>query len=540
MTVADSADAPAAGAPTSARAAEPDVTVVVAVYNTMPYLTECLNSLAEQTIGHDRLEVVAVDDGSTDGSAKELARFAARYPGVFRVITQPNSGGPAAPSNRALEVASGRYVFFLGSDDYLGPEALERMVAAADEHGNDIVVAKMVGVNGRWVPEAVFERTRHDATLRNSPLPWALSNTKLFRRSLIEEHNLRYPEDLPILSDQPFTLEACFRAGGISILEDYDYYYAVRRGDEGNVTYRGSLEDRLTGTARIMRLTEKFTETADERYGLNRRHLTSELSFVLGARLLDVDPAVQKRIVTTARPLLQDFASDALLGRLPLPDRVHLMLARIGDTDELRDALRFEAAHDELPLTVAGGRAYQAYPFVADRRFAAVSKQVDRTETVLKDLAEADVALVPGGGSALRISCSAPVPGVDGLVKAAVLECARKGAGSAERKGSTAAAPEGGGSRMTVSLPLDSLIDESGGRSATWTILPRLDTAVGPWHLRLAGPSRTALRVRKGLRLFRVTADVQSDGTLTLVVTPIRPGRVIAQRLRRLRATGRN
>ncbi|NEE53439.1 glycosyltransferase, partial [Streptomyces sp. SID8455] len=62
----------------------PDVSVVVAVYNTMPYLTECLNSLVRQSIGLDRLEIVAVDDGSTDDSGAELDRFAERYPGVVK------------------------------------------------------------------------------------------------------------------------------------------------------------------------------------------------------------------------------------------------------------------------------------------------------------------------------------------------------------------------------------------------------------------------------------------------------------------------
>src|SRR5690242_3418678 len=104
----------------------PDVTVVTAVYNTMPYLTECLTSLVEQTIGLDRLEVVAVDDGSTDDSLKELERFASLYPGTVKVLRQPNSGGPAAPSNKALDAATGRYVFFIGSDDRLAPFALER------------------------------------------------------------------------------------------------------------------------------------------------------------------------------------------------------------------------------------------------------------------------------------------------------------------------------------------------------------------------------------------------------------------------------
>jgi poly(ribitol-phosphate) beta-N-acetylglucosaminyltransferase len=98
----------------------PDVSVVVPVYNTMPYLTRCLTSLVEQSIGLDRMQVVAVDDGSTDGSGRELDRFAERYPDTFTVIHQANSGGPAGPCNRALDAATGRFVFFVGADDYLG------------------------------------------------------------------------------------------------------------------------------------------------------------------------------------------------------------------------------------------------------------------------------------------------------------------------------------------------------------------------------------------------------------------------------------
>ena len=120
----------------------PDATVVVAVYNTMPYLTECLRSLSRQTIGLDRLQVITVDDGSTDGGGAELDRWAERYPGAFTVLHQANSGGPAAPSNRALEIATGRYLFFLGADDHLGEEALERLVRAADEPSESWEVVK--------------------------------------------------------------------------------------------------------------------------------------------------------------------------------------------------------------------------------------------------------------------------------------------------------------------------------------------------------------------------------------------------------------
>lgn len=78
--------------------AGPTVSVIIAAYNAMPYLTRCVTSVADQTIGRQKLEVIAVDDGSTDGTAEELDRLAGAYPKLLRVVRQENSGGPAAPA----------------------------------------------------------------------------------------------------------------------------------------------------------------------------------------------------------------------------------------------------------------------------------------------------------------------------------------------------------------------------------------------------------------------------------------------------------
>src|SRR5699024_8089002 len=168
----------------------PDVTAIVPVYNTMPYLTACLTSLVEQTIGHDRLEGIAVDDGSTDGSGEGVDRFATLYPDVVTAVHQPNSGGPASPCNRGLERATGRYVFFVGADDYLGTQALERLVAGADEWASDVIFGRMVGSDGRKVNQRIYACTEPDLTFTNSRLAYALSNTKLFRRSLLQQHQI--------------------------------------------------------------------------------------------------------------------------------------------------------------------------------------------------------------------------------------------------------------------------------------------------------------------------------------------------------------
>jgi poly(ribitol-phosphate) beta-N-acetylglucosaminyltransferase len=344
----------------------PDVTVVVAVYNTMPYLTECLNSLVGQSIGLDRLEIVAVDDGSTDDSGAELDRFAKKYPDTVKVIHQANSGGPAAPSNRALDVATGRYVYFIGSDDHLGKEALARMVACADKHDSDVVVGKMVGTNGRYVHQALFKKSNPDVSLYDSALPFTLANTKLFRRELVEQYKLRFPEDLPVGSDQPFTIEACVRARKISVLADYTYYYAVKRGDASNITYRADHLARLHCTEKIMKHAAGLIEAGPQRDTVLERHFTWELSKLVKADFLVLDPQTRREVCAGIADLADEYLTDPLRDSLPVTRRVRLALAQRGAVDELVAAIEDEEANGAPPFHLEDGRAFARYPGFRD------------------------------------------------------------------------------------------------------------------------------------------------------------------------------
>ncbi|MGW3626178.1 glycosyltransferase family 2 protein, partial [Streptomyces sp. NPDC000880] len=98
---------------------ESDVSVIIGAYEAMPYLVRCLASVEAQSIGADRIEIVAVDDGSSDGTGEYLEEFAAGTKVPMRVVRQANSGGPGGPRNVGLSLARGRYVFFLDADDYL-------------------------------------------------------------------------------------------------------------------------------------------------------------------------------------------------------------------------------------------------------------------------------------------------------------------------------------------------------------------------------------------------------------------------------------
>nr|WP_268247188.1 glycosyltransferase [Streptomyces inusitatus] len=359
------------GAPRTAVAVagRPDVTVILAVYNTMPYLTGCLDSLLAQSIGPDRLRIVAVDDGSTDGGGAELDRYARAHPDTVTVVHQPNSGGPAAPSNRALEAATGRYVYFMGSDDRLGPEALARLVACADEYGSDIVVGKMTGVGGRYVHQALFTESgpsAPDVGLYDSALPFTLSNAKLFRRELVERHGLRFPEDMPVGSDQPFTIEACVRARRISVLADYTYYYALKRRDAGNITYRAGHLDRLRCTARIMDHTAGLIPPGPERDSVLHRHFTWELAKLLQSDFPALAAPVRDRVREGIGALADAYLTDPLRDLLPVRRRVRIELARRGAAEALVRAIEDEERNGPVFALTDDGRARLRCPGFRD------------------------------------------------------------------------------------------------------------------------------------------------------------------------------
>lgn len=219
-----------------------DVSVIIPVYNCEKFIEETITSVREQTIDNGHYEIVAVDDGSTDRSFSILEDLA-RDRSDIRVFTIPNSGSAAAPRNRGLEHASGRYLFFLDADDKLDRDTLKRMVQTADDTGSGVVLCKL-GLFGegkltRLLPSRPFSKNSYAVDFIESKANSTLSALKLFRRSIIEEHNIRFPLGFAIGEDQPFTLKAFLHSPHVSILADKVYYWVRQRNDGTNVTSIG-------------------------------------------------------------------------------------------------------------------------------------------------------------------------------------------------------------------------------------------------------------------------------------------------------------
>lgn len=361
----------------------PTVSVVVPVHNTRRYLDRSLGSVFAQTLDRRRIQVIAVDDGSTDGSAQWLTERARHHPHLT-VIHQKASGGAGRPRNVGLAHATGDYLFFLDSDDHLGPQALARLTRMAHRHHSDIVYGRIVGADGRAAP-VDLRTTAAAVTPFDSPVYWTLAAYKLFRRAFVEQHRLRFVEGRLLAEDLPFSITALLRARTVSVLADYDCYYLHGRPDDSNASrqdtdwceYLGYLSAVLADVA-------AHVPPGPHRDALMVRHFHGEILMPFAAPYLARDAAGRRAMAAAARPLVDRYLTDRVLAALPpgLRLRAHCLRARLDD--ELTGIVHADTGTRTPPPQVdADGRVHAAYPYFRDPRRALPDTCYDLTDRVV-------------------------------------------------------------------------------------------------------------------------------------------------------------
>lgn len=342
--------------------------MIIGAYEAMPYLIRCLESVEAQTIGADRIEMVAVDDGSTDGTGEYLEEFAARSAVATRVIRQANSGGPSGPRNVGLGLARGRYVFFLDADDYFGDEALERMVAMADRAHTDVVLGKVAGVN-RGAPMSMWTATRSRVDIYNSKIIYTLSAQKLFRRELLERIGLRFDEELRTGEDALFTMEAYLRGAGVSVISDYTCYHLVGRDDGKHVTRSGTYLWRFDSMRAMMALIHRLEPAGPKRDILMIRPFTIGMLQQFGPVFLRDSEEVRRDKMELAAPLMDVYWNDGVARLIKVAERLRLAAVARGRSDVLVDVLTYlrQKSVPDVVRSGKGDRVFLAYPHFRDR-----------------------------------------------------------------------------------------------------------------------------------------------------------------------------
>lgn len=290
------------------------ISVIIPVYNVASFLGRCVDSVRGQAYV---TEILLIDDGSTDGSGALCDKYAAEDPRIL--VIHKKNGGLSSARNAGLDLAKGDYISFVDSDDFLEPEAYEKMLSCARRHQAELVCAGRFDLDGATekkekglCPEKEEALSGPDFVGRM--FTWKNVDSaawdKLYARSLFD--GLRYPEG-KICEDVPVTYRAALKANKVALLPEpiYNYYHRPGSITTAPVSQKSFhfaahtqeiVEDirarcpeilpqakylRVWSLAHPMMLCQESNQVAAfrEEYRACKRKLAKELPFLLGSPL---------------------------------------------------------------------------------------------------------------------------------------------------------------------------------------------------------------------------------------------------------------
>jgi glycosyltransferase involved in cell wall biosynthesis len=220
-----------------------DISIIVTAYNIEDYIEQCLDSVAAQTLGD--IEVLVVDDGSTDSTPQRIVDFCAADPRFLPVLLPDNSpGGVATAANAGIDRATAEWVGFVDGDDYVEPTMFERLLNAAATCDADLAMCdyqEVVDGSGerrdpadahRWAELTAscyqLDVQARKLFLRFIAVPWR----KLYRRSFLEDNAIRFPVSDGFYEDNPFHWFAVVSARSMAVVPEVLCYHRVSRSGQ--------------------------------------------------------------------------------------------------------------------------------------------------------------------------------------------------------------------------------------------------------------------------------------------------------------------
>lgn len=257
------------------------ISIILPTFNVEKYLKKSFDSILSQTIGFSNLQLIYVDDKSSDGSREIIDEYAKQYENVISIHLSQNSGSAGKPRNEGIKFAFADYVMFLDPDDYLMENACEIFYDKITESNADVVIAgyQTRGWNCHWNPgldvnESLIEAPSHNLSLFiNSP---ALA-AKIFKKETILKNNIKFPEKIPA-QDLVFLTEFYLNAKSILTLNKfiaYTYYVRDNENDKSisNDVSKKYLLNLLSAYNLTMDLFSKFNVDIHLREICFSRHL---------------------------------------------------------------------------------------------------------------------------------------------------------------------------------------------------------------------------------------------------------------------------
>ncbi len=224
------------------------VSVIIPVYNTEDYLRQCLSSILNQD--YKNIEIIIVNDGSTDKSIEICKEFATTDKGIL--IVDSENMGAASARNKGLEKASGDYVVFMDSDDWVEPEYVKRLYMEIEEKRTDLVIGGRAAYKDGLIEKVIYpgdflSKIYSAEEMRNEFIMHYLEDfrlggnfAKIYKRSIIKNSSIRFNENITINEDILFNIEYLLNSKSIGIINTADYVYRQREGSLTSSYYEGA------------------------------------------------------------------------------------------------------------------------------------------------------------------------------------------------------------------------------------------------------------------------------------------------------------
>lgn len=228
------------------------VSVIVPVYNTEKFLGKCLESIVQQTL--NEIEIIIINDGSTDNSQEIINKYKLIYDKKIKVILKENEG-QAIARNIGMELASGEYIGFIDSDDFIEPDMFEKMYEEAKIKNADMVMChyRYLLNEDNQIKElkkySVVKDVDHVKELFLNPLvsPW----NKIYKNSIIKDSGVKFPPNL-IYEDTAFYINIIPYLNNIAFIPKEYVTHMLRRGSTVNRVQNPRVGDMLEILAKIV------------------------------------------------------------------------------------------------------------------------------------------------------------------------------------------------------------------------------------------------------------------------------------------------
>lgn len=323
----------------------PYFSIVIPVYEGEGFVRAAIDSVLRQSIGLDSLEIIVVDDGSTDATAEIVDGIAHRFPWHVKVIHQENEGVSSA-LNAGVGASNGLIVGFLGSDDRLSENALELVHEFYEEHGDECdLVAIPIWMFGarsgpHWNNRDRFSTTR-TIDVRddwNSTQPHG--GGTFIRKEALDENNLTFDPDLFISEDQTLNTQLIMRKMKYGVIADAKYFNR-RHPVGGSLVSSGHFRDEFyTDVPKLAY--QRMLDCGRELYGdvplYAQAMVAYDLSWRFRADLTAMNPDLELQYRGKLRALLKQLDIQVIMAQRA-PIEVRLSMLNIREDGELRERL---------------------------------------------------------------------------------------------------------------------------------------------------------------------------------------------------------